>query len=207
MRFFLETDDRPRAAARRPRRHWLLLTAAVAGICLAVYLRTFGSFGSSPAGVEAETMPRLRLQPLADAGQPVTLDDLAGRVVLLHFWGTWCRPCRIDLSYIADLERRFRDRTDVRVLAVSCGRGTSEDLGELDYETRIFFQQANIDMPVYADPGQVTRRAVAEAVGFDDYPTTVVLDRRGRIRRMWRGPQPESEPQMRGLLEQLLQEK
>ena len=207
MRFFPETVERPRPTARRPRRHWILLAAAVAGLCLAVYLRTFGYFGPASSGAEVEKLARLRLQPLADAGPPVTLDDLAGRVVLLHFWGTWCRPCRIDLSYIADIERQFRDRTDFRVLAVSCGRGVAEDLGELDYETRVFLQQANIDMPVYADPGQVTRRAVDEAAGFDGYPTTVILDRRGGIRRVWHGPQPESEREMRELVGELLAEK
>ena len=207
MRRFPETIERTQPAAPRPRRHWILVAAAVAGLCLVVYLRTFGSFGAADVGSEAETLPRLKLQPLADAGQPVRLDDLAGRVVLVHFWGTWCKPCRIDLSYVADIERQYRDRTDFRVLAVSCGRGVDEDLGELDYETRVFLQQANIDMPVYADPGQVTRRAVDEVAGFEGYPTTVVLDRRGGIRRVWHGPQADGAHELRQLVGELLREK
>jgi thiol-disulfide isomerase/thioredoxin len=207
MRRFPETIERPEPAVRRPRHHWIVLAAAVVGLCLAVYLRTFGSFGPTSAGGEAEKLARLRLQPLADAGQPVLLDDLSGRVVLLHFWGTWCNPCRIDLSHVADIERQHRDRTDFRVLAVSCGRGVAEDLGELDYETRVFLQQANIDMPVYADPGQVTRRAVDEAVGFEGYPTTILLDRRGNIRRVWHGPQGEGARELPELVGELLREK
>jgi thiol-disulfide isomerase/thioredoxin len=207
MRFFPETMEKPRSAARRPRRHWIVLIAASAGICLAVYLRTFGSFGPTSSGAEVVKLACVRLQPLADASQPVTLDDLSGRVVLIHLWGTWSPPCRIDLSYIADIERQYRSRTDLRVLAVSCGRGVAEDLGELDYETRVFLQQANIAMPVYADPGQVTRRAVDEAVGFEGYPTTILLNRRGGIRRAWRGPQPEGAHELRQLVAELLAEK
>ncbi len=206
MRSFPETVERPQLAVRPPRRHWIVLAAAVAGLCLAVYLRTFGSFGPRSPGEERQTLTRLRLQPLAEAGQPVTLDDLSGRVVLLHFWGTWCPPSRSDLSYVAELERQYRDRTDFRVLAVSCGSGVTEDLGELDYETRVFLQQANIDMPVYADPGQVTRRAVDEAVGFE-YPTTILLDRRGGIRRVWHGPQADGARDLQKLVGELLQEK
>ena len=207
MRIFPETMEKPRPAVRRPRHHWFVLAVAGAGICLAVYLRTFGSFAPTSSAAEAEKLTRLRLQPLADAGQPVTLDDLAGRVVLIHFWGTWSRPCRMDLSHVADIERQYGGRTDFRVLAVSCGRGAADDLGELDYETRVFLQQANIDMPVYADPGQVTQRAVDAAVGFDGCPTTTLLDRRGNIRRVWRGPQPDSARELQQLVAELIKEK
>jgi thiol-disulfide isomerase/thioredoxin len=44
--------------------------------------------------------------------------DLAGRVVLVEFWATWCPPCRSTLAWLADLKKRHGDRLEVLALAV-----------------------------------------------------------------------------------------
>jgi len=59
---------------------------------------------------------------------------------------------------------------------------------------------------VKADPGQISRQAVDEAVGFQGYPTTLLLDRRGEIRGLWSGFRPGDEAEMRQLIVQLLKE-
>ena len=76
----------------------------------------------------------------------------------------------------------------------------------LDYDTRVFLRQANIDMPTYADPGGATRRAAADAVGLEHLPTTLVLDRQGAIRGAWSGARSGDERQIRQLIGQLLAE-
>ncbi len=140
-----------------------------------------------------QKLPALQLEPLTGDSQPVTLDDLAGKVVLINFWGTWCPPCREELPDIVALDKKYRDRADFRLLAVSCGSGGETDPDVLRSETAAILDFEQIDMPTYTDPQQVTRRALAQLGGFDGYPTTVVLDRDGVIRGLWAGPATAEE--------------
>ena len=95
------------------------------------------------------------------------------------------------------------------VLAVSCGGGNNA--GDLQStapdETAAFIAQQKADLPIYFDPGGQTRRAVAAAVGFSVYPTTLVLDRSGKIRGTWDGYAPGRELEMDQLIQQLVREK
>ena len=191
---------------RSARSKWPVLALIVfCGLVLVCYW-PFQSHDPRRHRAVGKTLPRLALQPLTGDGKPVSLSDLSGRVVLINFWGTWCPPCRMELPHVADLYRKFRDRSAFRVLAVSCGRNMREDLGTLNYDTTSFLRQANIKMPTYADPGGLSRLAVDEVIGFDGYPTTVILDRDGSIRGVWTGFRPGVEHDMERLICQLLEE-
>ncbi len=151
-------------------------------------------------------LPLLVLEPLTGEGKPVQLEDLAGKVVLVNFWGTWCPPCRAELPHLVALAEEFRENPRFCIFLVSCGPGRNEDVEDLKYETEQFLAQANYDVPTYHDPGLKTRLAFDRLAGLRGFPTTFVLDGQGVLRGIWSGYHPKVPKEIRRLLMQLLEE-
>jgi thiol-disulfide isomerase/thioredoxin len=62
-------------------------------------------------------LPEIDLAALG-GGSRITNASLAGRVVLVEFWATWCPPCRGTLTWLGEMKRRYGDRLDVVAVAV-----------------------------------------------------------------------------------------
>jgi cytochrome c biogenesis protein CcmG/thiol:disulfide interchange protein DsbE len=114
-----------------------------------------------------------RLAPdftLKDAsGRDVQLADLRGKVVLLNFWATWCRPCTIEIPWFSEFQRTYKD-SGLEVLGVS--------LDEEGWEVvRPFLQRAKVNYRVVVGGDDIARLYG----GVESLPTTLILDRSGRI--------------------------
>jgi thiol-disulfide isomerase/thioredoxin len=158
--------------------------------------------GTSGPGI-GQPIPQLSLKPLTGDSKPIELSSLAGRVVLIDFWGTWCPPCAEELPHVAAIAAKYDGRADFLCLPVSCGGG-AEKHDDLRDETIAFLQGYKLDLATYWDPGTYTRFGVEMAAGFSGYPTTIVLDRHGIIRGLWVGYRRGDERQIeRCVAEQL----
>ncbi len=126
------------------------------------------------------------------AGNAVRLSDLKGKVVLLNFWGIWCKSCRVEIPHLSALDRELREKGLV-VLGADYG-DAPEDLGP-------FVKELEMTYPVLVDEG------LADEYEVLVYPTTVVIDRRGLIRARVEGYREESFEEMKALVKRLLEEK
>lgn len=59
-------------------------------------------------------------------GNPVSLKDFRGRYVLLDFWASWCKPCRMDNPYIVKAYHTYKDK-NFTVLSVSLDKKEARD--------------------------------------------------------------------------------
>jgi len=123
---------------------------------------------------QRRTMTSLELSQL-DGGE-WKLADHRGQVVLINYWATWCEPCREELP---GLIQYARDTDPQRVAIV----GVALDSGPKAQDTvRSFAMQFRMPYPI-AMPDVVTRSNLGE-MGL---PTTVLLDKHGRVARTYYG--------------------
>ncbi len=186
--------------------NWTVLAMIVLCFFVIVRFRPFASRRPQHHAAVGKTLSELELEPLTGEGRRVTLADLTGRVVLINFWGPWSSPGRDGLPPLAEMSTKFQDQPAFKLLAVSCGEHANQDPRVLRRDTEEFLRRQNLRIPVYADPGEVTRSAIDDVVGFHDYPTTLIIDRAGRIRGVWVGYKPGVEDDMQQLVVRLLAE-
>ena len=102
-------------------------------------------------------------------GRTVDLGAHGGQVVLVNFWATWCPPCVEEIPSLDRLRERLAPR-GFEVLAV--------DVGEPRDQVKAFLEARPVRFPVLLDPmGETFKRWKAYA-----FPTSLLLDRRHRIR-------------------------
>lgn len=138
-----------------------------------------------------QSLPRLDLQPLLNVDQPVTNLQLDGSVSVIHFWGTWCPPCKLEFPEFATLVEELAGQ-QVTVISVSCSQGPELDLEKLKRETATFLDAYAIAIPTYSDNAAMTRQQLAmlSPSGSFGYPTTLVIDRGGTIIHSLEGYRP-----------------
>jgi thiol-disulfide isomerase/thioredoxin len=114
---------------------------------------------ATPAHLPIETL--LSLDVLDRAG--VTAADIRGRVVLVHFFATWCPSCRTELTSLQRLAERTANRP-LTILAV--------DVAEVEPRIRRFLETHPLSFPILLD----RERAAARAFAVDALPSTIILD-------------------------------
>lgn len=125
--------------------------------------------GSSAGYVKPENRKLAPDLVLSDAsGNPVKLSNFRGKVVLLNFWATWCAPCRLEIPWFVEYQKTYRDQ-NFAILGVS--------LDEDGWNAvRPYVQARNVNYTV-----AIGNDDVARLYGADSLPTTLIIDRYGRV--------------------------
>lgn len=123
------------------------------------------------------------------SGNDIALSALRGSVVVLDFWGTWCRPCVMAMPEIQKLHEEYRER-GVVVIGI------------------------NVELRADADPvAMMTRKGatyrlalggipVARSYGIASFPSMIVIDREGRVTHIARGFGAEVMTGVRAVLDE-----
>jgi peroxiredoxin len=108
-------------------------------------------------------------------GKPMKLADYKGKVVVLDFWGSWCKPCRLELPHFQKLYERYAAK-GVAFVGINW-----ENPGPAPLRVKAaadFITENRFTFPVALDHDAVAAKAY-EVVSF---PTVFVIDRGGQIR-------------------------
>jgi thiol-disulfide isomerase/thioredoxin len=104
-----------------------------------------------------------------EGGAETTLGDLAGEVVVVNFWATWCAPCREEMPTLARLQEELGDE-GVRVATIATGRNDPIAMEQ-------FLSEVGAGaLPHWRDP----RQELARDMGVLGLPVTVILNREGQ---------------------------
>ena len=126
-------------------------------------------------------------------GRNVRLDELRGQVVLVNFWATWCGPCREEMPRLESLYEKYR-KSGFVLLGVNVDDDPNAALSTA--------AKLKVSFPVLLD----TDKKVSKLYDLNTMPSTVVIDRDGKMRFLHRGyragTEADYEQRIRGLLKE-----
>lgn len=129
-------------------------------------------------------------------GNPRTLADFRGKVVLLNVWATWCLPCRKEMPTLDRLQAALGG-PDFEVVALSIDRGGPE-------KVRKFYAEIGIrHLAIHIDTSAKAGFALATA----GLPTTLLVDRQGQELGRLVGPAEWDAPDMVAFLKSIIEQK
>ena len=139
-----------------------------------------------------ETIGNFRLQNIA--GGFMTNADLKGRVTVVDLFATWCGPCISEIPNYNQLYSAYQGQPDVALI------GIAVESPRRGLESKI--QQLGIKYPVLiGDNDALTVFGDVEA-----FPTTVLIDKEGKIYKTYRGAAPNKQANIKRGIEHLLAE-
>jgi thiol-disulfide isomerase/thioredoxin len=130
-------------------------------------------------------------------GKRMSKTDFAGKVLIIDIWGTWCPPCRMEIPHFMALNSQYGDQ-GLQVIGLNY-----EQIGDKEQAARVvreFCKTQGVDYPC----GLITQRIKRQIPGFGTFPTTLFLDRTGKVRLKAVGY--HSLPLLQVVVERLLKE-
>lgn len=129
----------------------------------------------------------------SSAGENLKLSEFRGEVVLINFWASWCGPCRQEMPLLSELHEQYRD-LGFTVLGVNVEQDTRK--------ARDLLEETPVSFPVLFD----TNSTVSRNYDVAAMPSTVLIDRDGRVRYQHKGYKPGYEALYQQQVRELIRE-
>jgi thiol-disulfide isomerase/thioredoxin len=112
-------------------------------------------------------------------GKPVNFKDLDADLVLLDFWGTWCKPCLRSTPHLVELQQRMEGKK-LKIVGIACEQDEPKVAAARVAETA---KKLNINYPILLSRNDGSC-PLQEALHISAFPTMILVDREGRV--LWR---------------------
>ncbi|MER7577913.1 TlpA disulfide reductase family protein [Streptomyces sp. NPDC126514] len=131
------------------------------------------------------------------AGQPTALADFGGKIVVVNVWGSWCSPCRAEAAVLEEIHRDMRPQ-GVRFLGINTRDRQTKAARSFEQTYGLTFRS------LYDPAGRLLLQFPADILNPQAIPSTMVIDRRGRIAASVSGPVTKSG--LRSMITHVLEE-
>jgi len=107
-------------------------------------------------------------------GKPFRLSQYRGRPVIIHYWATWCEPCKQDMKLLRGLQARY-SKAGLQLVGINVD-GTREMAVQ-------FLRQTTLPWIQLFDEGGLESSELAKTFGVQTLPTMMLVDQKGRVVR------------------------
>ncbi len=166
----------------------LLFLLMVLFLFLFAGCENIGGFGKVQRMEIGKSAPDFVLQDTS--GKDWELSSLKGKVVLVNFWATWCKPCRDEMGSMEALNKAMGDKP-FQMLSIVF----NDDLDMADS----FAKRLGATFPVLGNPGE----ELTQAYMITGVPETFLIDADGILRHKFIGPYDWNSPEMRNIVLEL----
>ena len=143
------------------------------GFLLSVGLFFFACNLDAKPGISKNDKTDYRKVPLElsfqAAGQEmIQLSDLRGKIVFINFWASWCPTCREEMPSLNSLYQKYKRDERIAFVLVNKDKDTTD--------AKVYLQERNFDLPIFKQASDIPK-----SVFTGELPTTVLLDKKGRV--------------------------
>ena len=145
------------------------IVAAIAALAIAV-----------PALAGSVGAPAPQFDLAAQGGKDVSLAQFKGQVVMINFWASWCGPCRQEMPLLENIYKKY-GKLGFTMLGVNV---ESDSNAAIDW-----LKQTPVSFPILFDKDS----KVSKLYDVTGMPSTVIIDRAGKVRMLHHGYKPGDE--------------
>jgi len=116
----------------------------------------------------------------SSAGSNVSLAQYKGQVVMLNFWASWCGPCRQEMPWLESIYKKY-NRMGFTLIGVNVEPDSNA--------ANQWLKQTPVSFPILYDKDS----KVSKMYDVAGMPSTVIIDRTGKVRVLHRGYKPGDE--------------
>lgn len=157
---------------------------AVAGLLL---------FTQPAAAILQKGDPAPPIKMVTTSGQPITLNNYKGYVLVMDFFATWCLPCKESIPHLNSLRQKY-GKQGLQILGVSVDEGSDREVKSFIAERRISYPVAIADEEMQAD------------YSLRSIPTVYVISKKGIVAEKFQGFSDHTAKAMEETIKRLLTE-
>lgn len=141
-------------------------TVLLAGVIVVVTGLLF--LGKSVNTHNKQAAPDFELK-VVQSNKSVKLSDLKGKAVLLNFWATWCEPCKVEMPWLVDFQKKYGSQ-GLQIVGVAMDDTEDSDIAK-------FTQKMGVNYPILKG----TEKVADQYGGINGLPELFFIDRSGNI--------------------------